>query len=491
MIRAWRNEALCLAVIVLVLLILGILAGKVELAFAAGGLGYLLWHIANFFLLQRWIAQRRHFRLPKSLGIWEAVFDGLQRDQIRKRRRRRRLIRSLADYREAATRLPDALVILSERATVRWFNASAKRLLGLRWPDDLEKSILTLLKHPALEDDLAKGYSSQPLELASPVNGAWMINIQVTAPFGNRHERLLVGRDVTQSFHLEEARRGFLASVSHELRTPITVFYGYLEAIRHAALSEDELGTALANMDQQVQRMQALVDDLLTLSRLEMADRRPSATPVPVAQMLQEIVTAARALSDRGQHDLHLEADPRIWLLGAEADLHSAFSNLIFNAVRHTPPGTRIEISWRGTEEGARFSVRDKGPGIAAHHLPRLTERFYRVDSGRSRPPGGTGLGLTIVKQVLDRYTADLTIHSVVGEGSTFACHFPKSCVAADTKPAPDVDADPKNGDETTETARRNMTETFTRHDKTITIQGQSAGEILRHLIIVQLAWVP
>ena len=485
MTRAWRNEILCLATIFLALLILGMLVGSVELTLALGGLAYLLWHIANFVLLQRWITQRYAIRLPKSLGIWEAVFDGLQRDKIRKRRRRRRLIESLADYREAATRLPDALVILSGRGTVRWFNASARRLLGLQWPDDLDKPILSLLVHPALEDDLAKGYSSQPLELASPVNGAWMINIQVTAPFGNRDERLLIGRDITQSFRLEESRRGFLASVSHELRTPITVFCGYLEAIRHSTLDEVELSRALANMDQQVRRMQTLVDDLLTLSRLEMADRRPPTTPVPVPRMLEEITQAARALSDRARHDLVLDADSKIWLLGSESDLHSVFSNLIFNAVRYTPPGTRIEICWRGTEEGAIFAVRDYGPGIAAHHLPRLTERFYRVDDGRARAAGGTGLGLAIVKQVLDQYDAELTINSVVGEGSTFACLFPNIHLATGSKPPPDVE----HNSEAKEPTRRNMTETFTRHDKTITIQGQSAGEILMHLIFVRPGW--
>ncbi len=207
------------------------------------------------------------------------------------------------------------------------------------------------------------------------------------------------------------------------------MFRGYLEALQDAASDNLEWRKPVAQMDQQAQRMQTLVDDLLTLSRLEMADRPPVETPVPVPEMLAEIVAEARALSGEQNHDLRLKADPGAWLLGEEGELHSAFSNLIFNAVRHTPAGTRVDINWRQDTDGAVLSVHDSGPGIAAYHLPRLTERFYRVEAGRSRQAGGSGLGLAIVKQVLDRYSAELRITSVVGEGTTFSCHFPSSLV--------------------------------------------------------------
>jgi two-component system phosphate regulon sensor histidine kinase PhoR len=428
LIRAWRNELFCVAVIGLALLLLGLVIGDARLPLVIGLIAYLGWHLANLLLLQSWIARRKAFRLPISVGIWEAVFDGLQREQLRKRRRRRQMGGFLSDFREAAETLPDGLVVLSETATVRWCNASARKLLGLRTPADLDKEITQLLKHPVLEDDLARGHSSKPLEIVSPVNGAWMLSVEVTAPFGNQRDRLLVARNITPIFRLEQARRDFLASVSHELRTPITVFRGYLEVLQEAVAENPQWRTPLTHMDQQVQRMQALVDDLLTLSRLEMADRPQVEEPVAVSDILGRIVAEARSLSGERKHDLRLEADPRIWLMGEEGELHSAFSNLIFNAVRHTPPGTQVRIAWRGNGEGAEFSVHDSGPGIAAYHLPRLTERFYRVEAGRSRDTGGSGLGLAIVKQVLERYGSELKISSD-GEGSAFGCHFPASLI--------------------------------------------------------------
>jgi len=432
-IRAWRNEILCLVAVALVLTALGVLVGEVRLLLALGLLAYLGWHLVNFLLLQSWIARRRSFHLPVSLGIWEAVFDGFQREQLRKRRRRRQLVTSLSDSREAANALQDALVVLSDGGIVRWSNPSAYNLLGLGGQRDLGKDIRRIVDHPVLEDGIAEGRASRPMEVPSPANGALMLSIQVTAPFGNQRERLLVARDITASFRLEQARRDFLASVSHELRTPITVFRGYLEALQDAALDHLEWRKPVMQMDQQAQRMQILVDDLITLSRLELSDRPPAETPVAVPDMLSDIVAEARALSGDRNHDLRLTAAPGLWLKGEESELHSAFSNLIFNAVRHTPSGTRVDIKWQGDKNGASVTVQDSGSGIASYHLPRLTERFYRVEAGRSREAGGSGLGLSIVKQVLDRYSADLRIASVIGEGTTFSCQFPGLLV--ETKP--------------------------------------------------------
>ena len=430
MIRAWCKELFWVAVFAVLLFFLGLLLGVPQLLLGLSLAGYLGWHVANFLLLQSWIERRRSFRLPVSLGVWETVFDGLQREQLRKRRRRHSLIEFLSDYREAAESLPDALVVLSETGRIRWFNAAASKLLALSSPADLGKEATQVVRHPVLEDDLAKGQSSRPLEVPSPANGAWMLSIQVAAPFGNNRERLLVARNITPVFRLEQARRDFLDSVSHELRTPITVFRGYLETLSHA-VDNPRWHTPLMHMDQQVKRMQALVDDLLTLSRLELADRPQPEQPVPVADVLSEIVSEARALSGDQKHDLRLVADPGISIKGDEGELRSAFSNLIFNAVRHTPPGTRIDIRWQGNAGGAGLSVRDQGPGIAAYHLPRLTERFYRVDADRSRGSGGSGLGLAIVKRVLDRYSAELSITSAPNEGTTFICQFPGSLLDA------------------------------------------------------------
>lgn len=429
MIRAWRREFFAVVVMALAILLLGQILGRPQLLLTLALVGYLCWHLMNLFYLQLWIAHRKGRRLPVSLGVWEAVFDGLQSEQLRRRRQRHRLIAHLSDYRTAAELLPDALVVLSQAGAIRWFNSAARKFLGLRSRTDLARDIREVLPHPVLDDDLAQGHSSNPLEMPSPVNGAWVLSVQLTAPFGNQGERLLVARDVTASFRLEQARKDFLASVSHELRTPITVFRGYLEALQDVAAGHSEWRKPVSHMDQQARHMQALVDDLLLLSRLEMGDRPRSEDLVPVPDMLVDIVAEARTLSGARRHDFCLRVDPEVCLKGEEADLYSAFSNLIFNAVRHTPPGTQVRIDWQENADGARFSVQDFGPGISAQHLPRLTERFYLVESGRSRRTGGTGLGLAIVKQVLDRYTAELSINSTPGQGSTFSCQFPEVLV--------------------------------------------------------------
>ena len=431
MIRAWRNELACVAAIAVALVLIGFLIGDLITPLGLGLVGYFGWHLVNLLLLQAWIWHRRSFRLPVSFGVWEAVFDGLQRELSRRQRRRQQLIADLSDCREAAETLPDAIVILSETATVRWCNTAACRLLGLHWPADRGKKIDQVVVHPVLADDLGKGESSRPLEVPSPANGAWMLSIQVTSPFGDQRERLLVARNITPLYRLEQGRRDFLANVSHELRTPITVFRGYLDAMQDLVSNHPQWRTPVDHMGQQILRMQALVNDLLTLSRLEMADRPHPETAVSVADILEAIVTEASLLSGDHNHDFHLAADPNVWLRGDESELHSAFSNLIFNAVRHTPPGTRVDIGWRGENDGACLSIHDYGPGIAAYHLPRLTERFYVVEAGRSRRSSGSGLGLAIVKQVLDRYSGELGIDSMIDEGTTFSCRFPASMVEA------------------------------------------------------------
>jgi len=435
LIRAWVHELIFAGAAALLLTLIGYLTGRLGLLVGLGLLGYLAWHLINFLRLQSWIAGRRKNRLPMSYGVWETVFDGLQRDQLRKRKRGRKLIASLADYRRTLATLPDAFVVLSESGSVRWLNRAAESLLGLRNSKDLGKNISTVIGHPILDDALAAGRSSHPLEVPSPVNGALMLSVQVAAPFGNSRERILIARDITSLFRLEQTRRDFLASVSHELRTPITVFRGYLEALQETALFASHWRKPLAHMDLQATRMQTLVDDLLMLSRLEMASGPTKKSPVPVADVLHQIVSEAQILSGENQHDIHLNTDPALSLLGDEKDLCSAFSNLIFNAVRHTPPGTKIEVVWTGGSKGAELVVQDRGPGIAAYHLPRLTERFYRVDTGRSRDTGGSGLGLAIVKQVLDRYEATLKVESNIDEGTTFTVCFPTSLiiVASDT----------------------------------------------------------
>ena len=428
MLRAWRNELLCVGGLCLVLLLIAVFAGHTQALLGGGLIAYLGWHLYNFVLLQRWVIRGRRSRLPVSLGVWEGIFDGLQRRQLQERRRRRAAARSNSDIRATAMRLPDALAVLDQDNRVLWFNAAAEKLLALRRPRDLGQDITHLVPCPGLEDSLAGVGSWRPLEIASPANNGKMLSVQTTGSFGPSRQRMLVARDITPYHRLERARRDFVANVSHELRTPITVFRGYLDAIRDGDAAPG-WARPVAAMDEQAQRMHDLIDDLLTLSRLELAGRSEPTDIVRVAEMLESIVEEARTLSGGNRHQLFLTADPDIRVRGRKEELRSAFSNLVFNAVRHTPPGTRIEVSWASEQDYVVLTVRDFGQGIAARHLPRLTERFYRVDSSRSRESGGTGLGLAIVKQVLERCDADLTIASEPGRGSTFGCRFPRSRV--------------------------------------------------------------
>jgi len=429
MLKAWRNEFLFVLAIGLVLGLVGVAVGNFQIPLAVGGGVYFAWHLFNLILLQKWLLRRRSFRLPVSFGVWESVFDGLQRLQLQNRKRKRRLAQTLSDIWEAAAFLPDAVVVLNQNNRIEGMNHSAERLLGLRRRSDIGRDIGELVSHPVLSDSLTGGGAGDSVQVPSPVNGAWMLNVQTTAAFGAGRRRLLVAQNITPIYRLEQARRHFIADVSHELRTPITVFRGYLEAFRDAAADFPRWGQPIAQMDAQAERMQSLVQDLLTLSRLEMADRAPPSAPVLMPAMLAEICHDARALSNDKRHRISLRAEPSLRLLGDEEELRSMASNLIFNAVRHTAGGTEIDVRWEGNAEQATLTVSDKGEGIAAHHLPRLMDRFYRVDPSRSRSSGGTGLGLAIAKQILDRYDADLRIDSKLGHGTTFSCRFPGELV--------------------------------------------------------------
>ncbi len=425
MLKAWRNEGLCLLAIGSVVGLVGLVIGHVWVSLVIMAVVYFLWHLLNLILLQRWVTRRRSFRLPVSFGVWEQVFDGLQRLQLLNRKRKRRLSQTLSDVWEAAAFLPDAVVVLDQDNRIEGLNHSAERLLGLRRRADLGKTITDVIDHPVLSDNLEGGETGPSVQVPSPVNGAWMLNVHTTAAFGNDRRRLLVAQNITPVYRLEQARRHFIADVSHELRTPITVFRGYLEAIRDAAANCPQWGRPIEQMDLQASRMQNLVEDLLTLSQLEMADTSPSKEMIPMARILAEICEEGRTLSGERGHEISLHADPSLGLLGDERELRSLASNLIINAVRHTPVGTKIEVRWETEDTNATLTVRDQGEGIAAHHLPRLTNRFYRVDPSRSRSSGGTGLGLAIVKRILDHYDADLHIDSQLGQGTTLRCRFP------------------------------------------------------------------
>ena len=340
------------------------------------------------------------------------------------RRRARRLATQLHDLRNVAGVLPDGLLVLDAAGRLRWCNAACASLLDIVWPRDRGVAIAARLAGAdgGWWTQLEQGRIA---EIAAP-NGA-NLHLQLSLlPFGNGL-RLLLAHDVSQVRRLEQVRRDFVANVSHELRTPLTVIHGYLEL-----LDPDDvpaLAPVLREMRVQSQRMRQLVEDLLVLSHLEMQEHLDEER-VEMAPLLEDLRREAEALS-QGRHRVTLVDAVRLDVLGSGKDLRSAFSNLVSNAVRYTPAGGSIEIHWRRRGDGAEYAVVDTGYGIPAEHLPRLTERFYRVSSSRSRASGGTGLGLSIVKHVLNLHDAQLHVASEAGRGSTFACVFAAARVLA------------------------------------------------------------
>lgn len=384
---------------------------------------FLLWHLFHLGHLTRIIRRRHRLVPPFPGGLWGEVYRAVGQYQQRGRKGRKRQIRFTSRFREAANSVPDALIVLDKTKCIEWANPAAASLMDVQWPRDGGKPLHDVFHFVGLADYIDAGEYSRPLEVAPEHNQSIMLSLRI-APFGERKkQRLVVGRDITKVFHLNMIRRDFVANASHELRTPLTVIAGFLENLADSSETPVHHRRPLTLMEQQTHRMRSIIEDLLTLSRLEMEDQAGNLTPVDIPLELEMIVADAQTLSAEA-HVFELEVDPDLLVIGNAAELRSALSNLIFNAVHHTPPESRIQIVWRDDDEGPTFSVEDDGPGIGSEHIPRLTERFYRVDTARSRASGGTGLGLAIVKHVVNRHDARLSIASELGAGTTFSCRF-------------------------------------------------------------------
>ncbi len=422
---AFIRELWFVGAFALTLLLIGGIAGHPALLLLLGAVAYLAWHLLHLLRVIRWLSEGRRFHPPDAPGMWNELHYLLYRLQQRHRKRKHKLTGMLNRYQETAAVLPDATVVLGPRGECEWWNETATRLFGLHSPQDIGQRIDNLVRFPIFTQYLASGDYSDRIGIPSPINGQILLTIGIV-PYG-RNQRLLVARDVTQIERLEEIRRDFVANVSHELRTPLTVISGFLETLLDVdEAPDDNWRRPLQQMQEQAWRMQRIVDDLLLLARMEGHGDKLRSEPVNVSQMLTALREDAVVLSATKGHRISLETDAGLWLRGNEDELRSAFSNLIYNAVQYTPAGGAITIRWCADGAGAHLTVQDSGAGIAPHHLPRLTERFYRVDIGRSRERGGTGLGLAIVKHALQRHDAQLTVTSELGKGSVFSCVFPK-----------------------------------------------------------------
>jgi two-component system phosphate regulon sensor histidine kinase PhoR len=427
------NAVLAELLVAVLAVVLATLAGWI----AAGEAGAELMafgSIAFFFLRQLWMVLRLiHWAAcplgtptPSASGAWGAVFEALHRRGRLASAEREQATQELDRFRRAAEALPDGVMILDGHRAIEWMNLQAEACLGLKGSVDTGSRITHLLREPEFLEYLdSPDHRGVPLELHTQRNPGRTLQVQA-APFAAGRTLLLV-RDVTQLQKLATMRRDFVANVSHELKTPLTVTLGFVETAQEALADTppQEIAHYLQTAIEQARRMQQLIDDLLTLSSLETDSPPPLEDPVDVAALLIDIRGEVEALS-AGRHRITLENQGPRGLLGSARELRSAFANLAGNAVRYTPDGGEIVLRWSAEgQTGGRFSVRDSGIGIAREHLPRLTERFYRVDRGRSREAGGTGLGLAIVKHVLERHQAVLQIESEQGHGSTFSAVFP------------------------------------------------------------------
>lgn len=421
----WLAEAMRIILVLLLTLAIGMLTGYMWSAIAIGLAGLLAWHTLQAVRLFRWLEEDEATQPNFSSGLWRELSLKLRSLTLRNRKRKKTLSRFFKRLRGAARAFPQATVVLGREEEIEWCNPAAARLLDLHWPADRGRQLSERIQLPELFSYLKRGEFEQPLEFSPPNNRALVLSLTVT-PFGKkRYQRLMVIQDITRLHNLDRTRRDFIANASHELRTPLTVIYGYLEALTDESTPSEEWRRPLELMQQQTERMQHLVNDLLALSRLETDPSAPIRDPVNVPRLIREMAEDATKSAADSQHTLHLEIDPKLWIKGAADELRSSFENLVNNAIQHTPSGTEIWISWQQETAGPCFTVRDNGGGIEKHHIPRLTERFFRVDKARSRASGGTGLGLAIVKQITLRYGGQLLIDSEPGVGSSFKCRFP------------------------------------------------------------------
>ena len=418
----WTFALARLAGILLAGLCLGLLFPPVWLWVLLAACLYLCWQLHNLYRLDRWLRLRSQLDPPAIGGIWGDIIGQVVRLHRRKQFHKQRLVQIFRELRRSTAALPDGVIVLSSQNEILWFNRQAARLLGLRRPVDIGLRVDNLIRSPEFVRYLHGEDFAMPLVIRPPLETDLYLALQVV-PYG-AGQFLLLARDVTRQMRLEAMRKDFVANASHELRTPLTVISGYLDTLADDPAIDQGWAGPIRDMRAQALRMNAIITDLLELSRLEATDGEAPREPIDVPRMLERLHRDALAKGDRPRHVL-LDLECEDGLFGAAHEIESAFTNLLVNGLKYTLSEGTVRMRWWSDEQGAYFSVTDTGIGIPAEHIPRLTERFYRVDAGRSRGEGGSGLGLAIVKHALQRHGGRLEVRSVEGKGSTFTCHFP------------------------------------------------------------------
>ena len=401
----------------------GSVLGQVYLFLLLALLAYSFRNLYNLKRLSNWLSNPQFADIPIHFGLWGDIYSTVARVSLRQSEREKRLTALLNEYTASTSALPDGAVALDSSGRIRWFNDAASRLLGLQPAKDIGQPLLNLFRSPDMVDFVKRADYDHTLEISAPGNLDRKLEVRL-APYGDG-QTLLLAQDITERLRHERMRKDFVANVSHELRTPLTVIGGFIENLQiDETLQHDRLERPLDLMAQQTARMSRLVEDLLLLARLESDTARNQNDEVDLGELLRNIVAECQSIAANVPR-ITCEIASQRRLKGDEKQLRSAVTNLVVNAVNHTPEDGEVNLSWRDHDAQGVLEVKDSGVGIAPEHIPRLTERFYRVDAGRSRDRGGTGLGLAIVKHILQHHDAKLEIRSRLGEGSSFICRFP------------------------------------------------------------------
>jgi two-component system, OmpR family, phosphate regulon sensor histidine kinase PhoR len=424
----WRTVSR-LGIALLVAVLIGFAVGRVALVVAIVVTVYAASQIVNLQRLEHWLRRRRVESPPDMSGSWGEVVAIVSRIYRRKQYHKAQVTGLMREFRRLTNAMPEGALLLGPEHEILWFNSRVSNWLGLRRKRDIGIRIENLVRQPDFvaylrNQEPADGVVVQDTSDAS----RWFSFHLVTT--GQLQRELLIVRDVSREQHLQAMRKDFVANASHELRSPLTVISGYLDALADDQKLDPTWNSPVMEMRRQAERMGTIISDLLELSKLESGERTQGEQPIDIGGLLALLRKEVVALEHRPR-DVVLLPDSEAWLRGVESEIHSVVSNLLSNAVKYTPEEGCIELRWWTDTAGAHISVRDTGVGIAPEHIPRLTERFYRVDSGRSRDLGGSGLGLAIVKHALQRHDATLAVESVEGRGSTFTCHFPPSRILA------------------------------------------------------------
>ncbi len=425
----WKAFLLIVAVSIICLFI-WLISGLIPalIVFSASLLLYLVRHLYWLSILHRWLRNPSLQSVPEGSGVWENVYSSLLRYERNNHAKQSELNSALDRFNITANAIPDGLVILNNSNEIEWCTRHAEYQLGLDLSIDKNRPIVNLVRNSNFIAYLYNENYHEPFRLEHRRNSEAVLELTLI-PLANK-DKLLISRDITQMEKVDAMRRDFIANVSHELRTPLTVVGGFIETLSDMeGAIPDSIRNYFNMMQEQTTRMRRLIEDLLTLSKIESNTQPPDDRPINMSALINMMLNDANALS-QGKHQISTEITPNLDIIGAIDELQSALSNLVSNAVRYTHQGGKIEIIWQLRDNLPVFSVRDNGIGIAQQHIDRLTERFYRVDRGRSRETGGTGLGLAIVKHILTRHQAKLEIISEPGVGSTFSAVFPSKRTA-------------------------------------------------------------